>query len=127
MADWPALVREAQFRCEDLAALCFVSERQLERFFVAQFGHRPKEWIQHFRMQTALQLLRRGYSTKAAAFEVCYEGPCQFCREFKKYFGCSPQHFAPALSCRIPSMMSVLAQPSALPGNAAPQRLPPSH
>jgi AraC-like DNA-binding protein len=119
VADWPALVRQTRYRCEDLAASCGVSERHLERIFLAQFGQTPKEWIQHFRMRRALQLIRQGYSTKAAAADICYHGPCQFCREFLKYFGRAPQSFAPQSLCRISSMMSDSANPTGLNGDAA--------
>jgi transcriptional regulator GlxA family with amidase domain len=108
--DWVALARAAHFKCEQLAAHCFVSERQLERFFSIKFQQTPKQWMQALRMRLAREFLERGYTTKAVAQELHYAGPCQFCREFKRFYHKQPHHFAPQPECRVPSMMSDLAQ-----------------
>jgi AraC-like DNA-binding protein len=114
ITDWPLRARAACFKCDRLAAHCFRSERQLERHFRFHFQKAPKQWMQELRMSLARELIEHGYSTKAVASELCYNGPCQFCREFKKFFGHPPQHFAPLPQCRIQSMMSGLAHPSGL-------------
>jgi transcriptional regulator GlxA family with amidase domain len=114
VTDWPVAARSARYRCENLASECFVSERQLERFFVRQFQQTPKQWMQTLRMRLAQGLIQRGYSTKAVADELCYKGACQFCREFKKHFGYSPQYCTAVPGCRVSSMMSGLANPSPL-------------
>jgi len=93
--DWPAMAQAAEYRCEKLAAKCLMSERQLERFFITEFKQTPKQWMQALRMQRARCFIARGYSTKAAANELFYKGPGQFCREFKKYHGQPPQSYAP--------------------------------
>jgi transcriptional regulator GlxA family with amidase domain len=93
ITDWSALARAANYKCEIVAATCRVSERQLERLFLARFNQTPKQWMQALRMRTARELIERGYSTKAIADELHYKGSCQFCRAFKKYFGRSPQYF----------------------------------
>src|SRR6266545_2101124 len=84
--DWVRVARNARYRCNHMAVLCSVSERQLERFFLSQFQKTPKHWLQSLRMSQALELIKRGYSTKATATELHFAGSCQFCREFKKHF-----------------------------------------
>ena len=42
-------------------------------------------------MQAAMEMLRDGQPVKCVALELCYEGSCQFCREFRHYFGLSPR------------------------------------
>lgn len=99
--DWEKLGRQAKFRCVDMAALCSVSERQLERFFISILNDRPKHWLQTLRMRAALGLMQAGYSTKAAAAELHFSGPSQFIRAFKKFYKKLPQEFSPIPGCRI--------------------------
>jgi transcriptional regulator GlxA family with amidase domain len=101
VSDWEKLGRQAKFRCADMAALCSVSERQLERFFISILKERPKHWLQILRMRAALDMMEAGYSTKAAAAELHFSGPSQFIRAFKKFYNKSPQEFAPMSACRI--------------------------
>ena len=107
--DWAGLAGAAQYKCELLAAHCFVSERQLERYFLLKFQQTPKQWMQALRMKLARELLERGYTTKAVAHKLHYAGSCQFCREFKKFHHHPPLNFAPHPECRVSSMMSGLA------------------
>jgi AraC-like DNA-binding protein len=104
--NWAELAGAAHYKCELLAVNCFVSERQLERFFLIKFQQTPKQWMQALRMQQAREMLGRGYSTKAVALELHYEGSCQFCREFKKYFGRPPGSFLPQPEFGNSSMVS---------------------
>jgi transcriptional regulator GlxA family with amidase domain len=106
VSDWPALAHTARYNCDHLASLCSVSKRQLERFFMDRFNQTPKDWMQSLRMCNARQLIQRGFSTKAAAAELSYGGPCQFCRKFKAHHGNPPQHFAPMLEGRVLQTMS---------------------
>jgi transcriptional regulator GlxA family with amidase domain len=76
--DWATVAQSARYRCENIAATCLVSDRHLERYFLKRFGVSPKQWVQSLRMELANSLLRRGYTTKAAAEELCYEGASQF-------------------------------------------------
>jgi transcriptional regulator GlxA family with amidase domain len=101
--DWVRVARNARYQCNQMAVLCSVSERQLQRFFLAQFQQTPKHWLQSLRMGQALELIKRGYSTKATAHELHFGGPCQFCRKFKKYFGHSAGYYAPQskMSCLV--------------------------
>lgn len=101
ISDWENLGRKARFRCADMAALCSVSQRQLERYFISILKDKPKHWLQSLRMRAALGLMRSGYSTKAAAMEMHFSGPSQFIRAFKKFYKKTPQEFAPMAACRI--------------------------
>jgi transcriptional regulator GlxA family with amidase domain len=106
VTDWATAAQSARYKCENIAAAYLVSDRHLERYFLKRFEVSPKQWMQSLRMEIARTLLRRGYSTKAAAEELCYEGASQFCREFKKHFGRSPQDLASSLASRVWSRMS---------------------
>jgi len=114
ITNWALLAPIAKYNCENLAGACLVSKRQLERFFLTKFKQTPKEWMQMFRMGLARNLIEHGYTTKAVASELHYNGCCHFCREFRKHYGQNPQFYSPKPRCRISSMMSPFAHPSAL-------------
>jgi AraC-like DNA-binding protein len=78
------------FRAFAHAAVCRVSLRQLERHFERQFHQTPTKWVRVLRCRVAVNLLRLGYSTKAVAAELQYANSSQFCHDFRKECGCSP-------------------------------------
>jgi AraC-like DNA-binding protein len=98
VSDWTAVAHEAHYCCETMASNCGVCIRQLERFFQQEFGSPPREWTCALRMNCARDLIAEGYSTKAAAIELFFCHSQHFCHEFTKYWGVSPQHFAPTLT-----------------------------
>ena len=67
--------------------------RTLERRFGEQFNATPKAWIMHERMRFAPPLLAKGLSSKEVAASLCYTCESNFCRDFKRHFGCTPQGF----------------------------------
>jgi AraC-like DNA-binding protein len=93
--DWEAIARQSGFDPAQLAAACFVSQRQLERFFATQFRTTPRDWLLRLRCQMASELIARGYSTKAVARELNFSNEQIFCRAFKKIYCVPPQTFAP--------------------------------
>jgi AraC-like DNA-binding protein len=92
---WERVAREADFRPTRMAALCSISERQLERIFKRYLNCTPSQWLRELQCRVAKDLIAQGYSSKAAAAEVKFATDAHFCREFKKVFGTSPQTFAP--------------------------------
>jgi len=85
--DWEAAARRANFRPSNLAALCSVSLRQLERHFAKRFRQTPGNFSRRLRIQLARDLISRGWSTKAAAAELGYTDSAHLCREFRKQRG----------------------------------------
>jgi len=68
--------------------------RTLERRFGEQFRTTPKAWMMRERMGLALPLLAEGCSNKQVAASLSYTCESNFCRDFKRHFGCAPQEFA---------------------------------
>lgn len=93
--EWERVAREADFRPTRMAALCSISERQLERIFKRHLNCTPSQWLRELQCRLAKDLVAQGYSSKAAAAELKFATDAHFCREFKKVFGTSPQTFAP--------------------------------
>lgn len=90
---------------KSLAAQLGLDVRTLERRFRQQFNITPKAWITHERMRVAPSLLAEGNSNKQVAACLGYTRASNFCRDFKRCFGCGPQEFArnqiSARQCRV--------------------------
>lgn len=93
--EWERVAREAHFKLTRMAALCSISERQLERMFKRYLNCTPSQWLRELQCRLARDLVAQGYTSKAAAAELKFATDAHFCREFKKVFGTSPQTFAP--------------------------------
>jgi AraC-like DNA-binding protein len=93
--EWERVARAADFRPTRMAALCSISERQLERVFKRHLNCTPSQWLRELQCRLAKELVAQGYTSKAAAAELKFATDAHFCREFKKVFGTSPQTFAP--------------------------------
>jgi len=96
MNEWEEVARESHYNPGKMAALCSISERQLQRLFQQHLKCTPSRWLRQLQCRLAKQLLSQGYSNKAVAAELRFSSQSHFCREFKKVFGTSPQTFAPA-------------------------------
>ena len=77
-------------RIRDLAAELAVSDRTLERAFVADAGMALGEWRQRSRVCRAIALLAGGQAVKDVALEVGYETASAFVLAFKKFVGTTP-------------------------------------
>ena len=87
---WEALAVKAGYRPSDLAALCQISLRTLERHFQKNYGVTVSQWMRELRLGKAYQTLIHGKSVKEAAFDHGYKQVSHFSREFKNHFGVSP-------------------------------------
>ena len=85
---------KAGYRARDLARLCQVSPRQLERCFRRQFGRTPQEWLDELRLHEAPDMLRKRKQVKEVAFELGFLHPSHFIRKFKQIYQCTPFKFS---------------------------------
>ena len=77
-------------RTRDLATELGVSNRTLERAFIADAGMPLGEWRQRTRVCRAMALLAAGSAVKDLALEVGYATPSAFVAVFKRYAGITP-------------------------------------
>ena len=82
------------FSVKALAVHVGLDVRTLERRFSQQFHTTPKAWIIRERMSLAPSLLADGLSNKEIAASLSYTCESNFCRDFKRCFGCTPQEYA---------------------------------
>src|SRR5699024_9493647 len=80
---------------DELAGIANMSRSALHEHFRAVTGTTPLQFQKQLRLFEAQRLLRHHhYSVAGAAFEVGYESPTQFSREYARQFGASPRHDA---------------------------------
>jgi len=89
-----SIIQQRGFSVTLLAANVGLDVRTLERRFNEQFGTTPKAWITRERMRLAPPLLAEGLSNKQVASSLSFSCESNFCRDFKRTFGCAPQEFA---------------------------------
>jgi len=83
--------REA-VRVEELAAIARMSPSAFHRQFKALTALTPLQYQKQLRLLEARRLLvSRSFNVETAAFEVGYESPSQFSREYTRMFGAPPK------------------------------------
>lgn len=78
----------------ELAELHGMSPKQFSYFFHKYTGYRPIDYVIHYRMERARELLKAGsYPISDIAVSVGYANALYFSRMFKKKFGVSPSAY----------------------------------
>ncbi|MBO6639807.1 MAG: AraC family transcriptional regulator [Roseitalea sp.] len=77
----------------ELAEVAGMSQSSFHEHFKSVTGTTPLQYQKDLRMIEARALLERGVpSVSVAGFEVGYESPTHFSRDYARKFGCSPKH-----------------------------------
>jgi len=85
-------------RIEDLAKVAQMSPAAFHRQFKALTSLTPLQYQKQLRLLEARRLMiSRAVNVEAAAFEVGYESPSQFSREYSRMFGAPPKRDAKQL------------------------------
>lgn len=92
--NWPQLAHNAKYSVNALASASGVSVRVLERFFLAAFGCKPRQWLKRQRMQRGVELLTDGNNVNETAFYLGYADSSHLSREFKSHYGFAPKQYA---------------------------------
>lgn len=95
----PDLARKANWSVANLAKVCGVSVRTLDRHFLNDLGTTPREWLADQRQVLAKELLANGRSVKETAAQVAYRHAGNFSRKFKVQWEFSPS-VASSFVCR---------------------------
>jgi len=93
VGEWKDLAAQARYNARNLAALCRLSERQLQRQFRGHFGRSPQDWLDEQRIAAAAQLLLSGEPVKKVAYDLGFKQTSHFCRQFKSRHKMTPSEF----------------------------------
>jgi AraC-like DNA-binding protein len=91
---WEQLAGKARYDAKELAKLCNLSVRQLERDFRRILERSPQGWLNEQRIKAAQQLLLSGQPVKVVALELGFKQSSHFCRQFKSQTQLTPTEFA---------------------------------
>jgi AraC-like DNA-binding protein len=96
---------------QDLAQIASMGVSTLHHHFRMLTSMSPLQYQKHLRLQSARNLmLNNGLDAASAAFEVGYESPTQFNREYSRFFGQPPMRDIRALiSPGAPKLESVVS------------------
>lgn len=103
---------EKALNLDELASMAGMSRSALHHHFRGLTAMSPLQFQKQLRLHTARQkMLTEELDAASAAFEVGYESPCQFNREYKRVLGKPPmrdvQTFRGSLLSRNPSRCHV--------------------
>lgn len=90
---WEALARKAHYNSNELAKLCGISARQLQRHFRRNFNCSPQAWLNQRRLLLAQLLLLKGEPVKKVALDLGFKQTSHFCRQFKTRNNMTPSEF----------------------------------
>jgi transcriptional regulator GlxA family with amidase domain len=99
---WEDLGRQSRYDVNQLAALCKVSLRTIQRHFALHQGQKPSQWLQTLRLQDAYWRIAAGESVKSVAFTLGFKQLSHFSRVFKHHFGFPPRSIAQPVAARLP-------------------------
>jgi len=99
--DWDKLAQAAHYNAQELAKLCGISPRQLQRHFRFRFHCSPQNWLNLRRLSVAEGLLLSGDSVKKVALDLGFKQPSHFCRQFKSCKNMTPSQFVDAQAAKM--------------------------
>ena len=93
---------EKPLNVNELAAMTGMSRSTLHHHFRSLTAMSPLQFQKHLRLHAArLKMLTNELDAASAAFEVGYESPSQFNREYKRFFGKPPMRDIQALRASV--------------------------
>jgi AraC-like DNA-binding protein len=81
---------------EQLAAIAGLSPFHFSRLFRQAFGLPPHAYQNHLRIERAKELLKRGGSAAAIAYDLGFSDQSHFIRRFRRHVGVTPQRYMDA-------------------------------
>lgn len=104
-------------RVEELAAVAQMSVSAFHRQFKALTSLTPLQYQKQLRLLEARRLIvSTGYNVETACFEVGYESPSQFSREYARMFGTPPKRDAKRMQAAIQYDRAVAGQQTTVEG-----------
>ena len=87
---WEKLAVEANYKPQQIARLCNVSLRTVQRHFARDFGQTISEWLRVYRLNQAYSRIIEGEQVKIVAYDLGFKQLSHFSRAFKQVHGVPP-------------------------------------
>ena len=114
--NWEVLAAESNYCPSELARLCHVSLRTLQRRFAQNYGMTISDWMRQIRLAKAYARVVSGESIKAVAYDLGFKQLSHFSRVFKEVHGVAPSFISPrgrAKAAAINPQQDVFPAPAA--------------
>jgi AraC-like DNA-binding protein len=92
---WETLAAQANYCPRNLAVLCHVSLRTLQRRFAQNFGTTISDWMRNVRLTQAYNRVVAGEPIKSVAYDLGFKQLSHFSRVFKEVYGVPPTYVSP--------------------------------
>ena len=105
MKEWEEVARESGFNSGKMAALCSISERQLQRLFHRSLGLTPAQYYVTLRLRRARELLQQTAMPITSIAVACgFRSPAHFSKSYRAVFGHPPsqERRPPAEAATLP-------------------------
>jgi AraC-like DNA-binding protein len=93
--NWEVLAADSNYCPSELARLCHVSLRTLQRRFAANYGMTISDWMRNIRLAKAYARVVSGEPIKAVAYDLGFKQLSHFSRVFKEVHGVAPSFISP--------------------------------
>jgi AraC-like DNA-binding protein len=105
--NWESLAAAAHYRPRELATLCTVSLRTLQRHFSGRYGTTLTAWLRAVRLNQAYERIKAGEAIKMVSYELGFKQPSHFSRVFKQVHGVAPSEIAGNGNRRLEALLAV--------------------
>ena len=93
--NWEVLAADSNYCPSELARLCHVSLRTLQRRFAQNYGMTISDWMRNIRLAKAYARVVSGEPIKAVAYDLGFKQLSHFSRVFKEVHGIAPSFISP--------------------------------
>jgi AraC-like DNA-binding protein len=93
--NWEVLAADSNYCPSELARLCHVSLRTLQRRFAQNYGMTISDWMRNIRLAKAYARVVSGEPIKAVAYDLGFKQLSHFSRVFKEVHGVAPSFISP--------------------------------
>ena len=109
--NWEVLAAQSNYCPSELARLCHVSLRTLQRRFASNYNMTISDWMRQIRLAKAYARVVSGEPIKAVAYDLGFKQLSHFSRVFKEVHGVAPSFISPRGRAKLAAQNGASAEP----------------